>query len=188
MLDDKASAELFRMYSKRLYNTALRITRSEDEAEEVMQEALIRYITGNVDETLHEGRDGHKKAWAWLRTVAVRLSIDCLRHRKRFVRLDDPVEGLSDAEALEHLAGQDDEAGFWDSLDGNIMGMVMEEIGRLPDGYRIVLMLRLVEEYDYGEIAEALSISEAGARSQFMRGRRKVAERIRLRMKEESEG
>ena len=46
MLSDKVAERLFRQYSKRLYNTAFRITLSEDEADEIMQETLIRFITG----------------------------------------------------------------------------------------------------------------------------------------------
>ena len=46
-IDDKKAAELFRQYGKRLYNTALRITLSSGEAEEIMQETLIRFITGS---------------------------------------------------------------------------------------------------------------------------------------------
>lgn len=60
-IDDKKAAELFRQYGKRLYNTALRITLSSGEAEEIMQETLIRFITGSRrpdDE------------WAWLKRTA----------------------------------------------------------------------------------------------------------------------
>ena len=45
-IDDKIASELFRQYGKRLYNTALRITLSSYEAEEIMQDTLIRFLTG----------------------------------------------------------------------------------------------------------------------------------------------
>lgn len=71
MLNDNESVALFRQYGKRLYNTALRITLSPDESDEIMQETLIRFITGpriNASDA--------SKVWAWLRTTCVRLSID----------------------------------------------------------------------------------------------------------------
>lgn len=79
-IDDKKATELFRQYGKRLYNTALRITLSSSEAEEIMQETLIRFITGGWrpdDE------------WAWLRRMCINRSIDFLRREKRFVNIDD---------------------------------------------------------------------------------------------------
>ena len=69
-IDDKKAAELFRQYGKRLYNTALRITLSSGEAEEIMQETLIRFITGSRrpdDE------------WALLKRICINKSIDFLR-------------------------------------------------------------------------------------------------------------
>ena len=66
-IDDKKATELFRQYGKRLYNTALRITLSSSEAEEIMQETLIRFLTG--------GRRPEDE-WAWLRRMCINRSID----------------------------------------------------------------------------------------------------------------
>lgn len=165
MLNDNESVALFRQYGKRLYNTALRITLSPDESDEIMQETLIRFITGPMT-----GVSDASKVWAWLRTTCVRLSIDWLRSRKRFVSLDDV-----DDEPLQ----DSDDSDLWDKLDGKAMQMVLKVISGLPDGYRTVLTLRLIEGYDYAEIAAELGISEAGVRSQFMRARKIVSERLR---------
>lgn len=81
-LDDKIAAELFRQYGKRLYNTALRITLSSYEAEEIMQETLIRFLTGG---------SRPDDVWAWLRRMCINKSIDYLRREKRFVNIDDAV-------------------------------------------------------------------------------------------------
>ncbi len=165
MLNDNESVALFRQYGKRLYNTALRITLSPDESDEIMQETLIRFITGSTT-----GVSDASKVWAWLRTTCVRLSIDWLRSRKRFVSLDDV-----DDEPIQNS----DDSDLWDKLDGKALPMVLKAISELPDGYRTVLTLRLIEGYDYAEIAAELGISEAGVRSQFMRARKIVSERLR---------
>lgn len=169
--DDKTAAELFRRYAKRLYNTALRITLSSDEAEEIMQETLIRYLTGDVSVS-------SETEWGWLRTTAVRLSVDWLRRKRRFVDMDAALNGK---DIPEERQPEDD---IWTRLDGDVFPMVMKLISEMPDGYRTVLTLRLIEEYDYSEMASMLMVTEAGVRSQFMRARRLLSERLRKMMEE----
>ena len=166
-IDDKKATELFRQYGKRLYNTALRITLSSSEAEEIMQETLIRFLTGSWrpdDE------------WAWLRRMCINRSIDFLRREKRFVNIDDAF-----ASAEPVLA--DDTEEVWSGLDGKVFPMVMDLLKAMPDGYRTILTLKLIEDIDYKEIASMLGISESSVRSQYLRGRRKLAERLREKLK-----
>lgn len=166
-IDDKIALELFRQYGKRLYNTALRITSSSYEAEEIMQETLIRFLTGGWrpdDE------------WTWLRRMCINRSIDFLRREKRFVNIDDAF-----ASAEPVLA--DDNEEVWSGLDGKVFPMVMDLLKAMPDGYRTILTLKLIENIDYKEIASMLGISESSVRSQYLRGRRKLAERLREKLK-----
>lgn len=166
-IDDKKATELFRQYGKRLYNTALRITLSSSEAEEIMQETLIRFITG-------DWRPDDE--WAWLRRICINRSIDFLRREKRFVNIDDAF-----ASAEPVLA--DDNEEVWSGLDGKVFPMVMDLLRAMPDGYRTILTLRFIEDIDYKEIASMLGISESSVRSQYLRGRRKLAERLREKLK-----
>lgn len=166
-IDDKKATELFRQYGKRLYNTALRITLSSSEAEEIMQETLIRFLTGSWrpdDE------------WAWLRRMCINRSIDFLRRKKRFVNIDDAFASAEPALA-------DDNEEVWSGLDGKVFPMVMDLLKAMPDGYRTILTLKLIEDIDYKEIASMMGISESSVRSQYLRGRRKLAERLREKLK-----
>ena len=166
-IDDKKATELFRQYGKRLYNTAFRITLSSSEAEEIMQETLIRFLTG--------GRRPDDE-WARLRRMCINRSIDFLRREKRFVNIDDAF-----ASAEPVLA--DDNEEVWSGLDGKVFPMVMDLLKAMPDGYRTILTLKLIEDIDYKEIASMLGISESSVRSQYLRGRRKLAERLREKLK-----
>lgn len=166
-IDDKKATELFRQYGKRLYNTALRITLSSSEAEEIMQETLIRFLTGSRrpdDE------------WAWLRRMCINRSIDFLRREKRFVNIDD---AFASAEPVLVDVNED----VWSGLDGKVFPMVMDLLKAMPDGYRTILTLKLIEYIDYKEIASMLGISEASVRSQYLRGRRKLAEKLKEKLK-----
>lgn len=53
---------------------------------------------------------------------------------------------------------------------------VRSAMEKLPDGYRMVLSLYLLEGYDHGEIAEILGISESTSKSQFNRSKKKLRE------------
>ncbi len=168
-MDDRKAEELFRMYAKRLYNTALRITLSPDESDEIMQKTLLRYLEH------HHGKDP-ENVWAWLRTACVHLSVDWLRRRKRFVNIDETAY-------VAYQDSDDSSCMDWSKLDGKVLPMVMKLLSEMPVGYRTILILRLIEEYDYQEIASLLGISEAGVRSQYMRGRRKLAMMLSEKLK-----
>jgi RNA polymerase sigma-70 factor (ECF subfamily) len=53
---------------------------------------------------------------------------------------------------------------------------VMKAMEQLPQGYRIVFSLYLLEGYDHGEIAEILDITESTSKSQFLRAKKKIKE------------
>ena len=166
-MDDTSALILFRKYNVRLFRTAFRITASQDESEEIMQETLIRFITGSRrpdDE------------WALLKRICINKSIDFLRREKRFVNIDD---AFTSAESV--LADGNEEV--WSSLDGQVFPMVMEALKAMPDSYRTILTLKLIEDIDYKEIASMLGISESSVRSQYMRGRKKLAEKLKEKLK-----
>ncbi len=165
------AAYIFRTYNKSLYNTALRLTASPADSEEIVQETLCRYLM-----KAPKMRDEAQRA-KWLRTTCVRMSIDFLRRERRFVSLDTMREAddvQTDFEAEEMGVG----GNSWEHLGADAMKLVMEEIAALPDGQRAVLVLKAVEDYEYKEIAKMLSISESTARSQFLRARRRVCENV----------
>lgn len=108
--------------------------------------------------------------------MCINRSIDFLRREKRFVNIDDAF-----ASAEPVLA--DDNEEVWSGLDGKVFPMVMDLLKAMPDGYRTILTLRLIENIDYKEIASMLGISESSVRSQYLRGRRKLAERLREKLK-----
>ncbi len=182
------AAQIFRTYNKSLYNTALRLTASSADSQEIVQETLCRYL-------MRAPRMKEEAVRAkWLRTTCVRLSIDFLRREKRFVSLDKMREMDEEASSgLAHGAGgevrgtkggasvgamAEDGGNSWEDFGADAMGLVMEEIAALPDGQRAVLVLKAVEDYEYSEIAKMLSISESTARSQFLRARRRVCENV----------
>jgi RNA polymerase sigma factor (sigma-70 family) len=63
------------------------------------------------------------------------------------------------------------------------VALVKEGMKQLPDGYRVVLSLYLLEGYDHEEIGQILNISENTSRTQFLRAKRKLMEILKGRGK-----
>ncbi|MBO9640751.1 MAG: RNA polymerase sigma factor [Siphonobacter aquaeclarae] len=156
--DRKAQYELYRLYSKSMFNVCMRILNHIGEAEDVLQEAFL-----DAFQKIHDFRQTSTFG-AWLKQIVVNRAINQLRQRR--------LEWADVGEEAENVGEEDSPA---DESDWEI-ARVREAIQRLPDGFRTVLTLYLLEGYDHEEIAEILSISESTSRTQYMRAKRKLLE------------
>jgi len=156
----KACYELYKLYSKAMLNVAFRIVGNIAEAEDVLQEAFLDAF-GKVKEFRQDTTFG-----LWLKQIVVNRSINLLRKRKLEII---ELEG----EALENIADEDAE----DDEDVQYKAaLVKDAIKELPEGYRLVISLYLLEGYDHEEIGQILNISENTSRTQFLRAKRKLIE------------
>lgn len=157
----------YQRYRVRLFNVSYRILGDRMDAEEVMQDAMIKYLKSGMSLEL-------PKEEAWLVKSTVRGAIDRLRKRKREeIFLE---EYRADAEDLN---GEEVDRQMWGALsqnDSEVVSRVKRGIESLSDGYRTILSLLLFEGYDYQEVAEILDVKEATVRSQYMRGRKRLLE------------
>lgn len=159
----------YHRYRLRLFNAAYRVLGDRMDAEEVMQDVMIKYLKSGLSLPL-------PKEEAWLVKSVVRGSIDRLRKRKR--------EGLFLEEYksdMEDMKGEEVDRQMWGVLNESsteLVQMVRKGLESLPDGYRSILSMVLFEGYDYHEISEILGVKESTVRTQFMRGRDKLLEKI----------
>jgi RNA polymerase sigma factor (sigma-70 family) len=156
----KACFELYRLYSKAMLNVAFRIVGSIDEAEDVLQEAFLDAFN-RVKDFRQETTFG-----LWLKQIVVHRSINLLRKR----RLD--LVELEDGQ-LDNIADEEPES---DEEMQYKVAQVKEAMKELPEGYRLVISLYLLEGYDHEEIGQILKISENTSRTQFLRAKRKLNE------------
>ncbi len=159
--DSKAQFELYNLYSRAMYNVSCRILPDRMEAEDAMQEAFFKAF-----DKLHTFRN-EVAFGAWLKRIVVNTCIDYLKKKKLQLTSIDDVKGVADV--------QDGVADFVPESVEDIK-VAMNE---LPEGYRIVLNLHLVEGYEYEEIAEMLGIAQSSVRSQFTRARQKLIELLK---------
>lgn len=155
--DREAHYHLYKLYSKAMYNVGYRITRSEDEAEDVLQEAFISAFR-NLDRYRGDATFG-----AWLKRIVVNKAINALQKKKHEVlpEVDDDWD-VADEQPLPEYR------------EDLTVDRVRTAIEQLPDGYRTVLSLYLLEGYDHQEIAEILGITESTSKSQLNRAKQKL--------------
>ncbi|NJK98096.1 MAG: sigma-70 family RNA polymerase sigma factor [Bacteroidales bacterium] len=108
---------------------------------------------------------------SWLKRIVVNRSIDEVRKKKiRIVPLDETLPVAAD---VEDFFGEDE------IEQARLLENIKKGISLLPDGYRIVLVLKLIENYEYADISKALGLAESSVRSQFVRAKQKLLEIIR---------
>ncbi|HAX95890.1 MAG TPA: RNA polymerase [Prolixibacteraceae bacterium] len=154
--DRKAQFELYKLFYKGMYNVCLRIVGNPADAEDAMQEAFLNAFR-KIDTY-----QGKVSFGAWLKKIVINRSLDYLK--KKHVRFE---------EVNERSGGLEVEDSGWKEVDVN---RIRNAIQTLPDGYRIVLSLHLIEGYDHEEISQILHISNSACRTQYMRAKNKLKE------------
>lgn len=148
-----------------MYNTAYRITGTEEEAQDVLQESFISAFR-NLDHYRGDAAFG-----AWLKRIVVNKSLTALQKRKYDRLPEDEEWDVPEADEAEVYS------------DELTVERVKNAIQQLPDGYRAVLTLYLLEGYDHQEIAEIMNITESTSKSQLNRAKGKLREILSFSMK-----
>lgn len=167
--DAKAQYKLYKLYSKGMYNLAVRMTNNQSMAEDVLQDAFIKAF-GEINKLKNEKAFG-----GWLRRIVANLCIDASRKKKL---LFTDMESLNEGELEESVDVED-------TLEPE---QIHALIKKLPDGAREILVLRALEGYKHAEIGEQLGISESTAKTQFFRAKQLLARMINELDDEERSG
>jgi RNA polymerase sigma factor (sigma-70 family) len=156
--DSAAYRKLYDRYAKAMYNTAYRIVNKTTDAEDVLQEAF-------TDAFMQLKTFQQKSTFgAWLKQIVVYKSIYKVKQNRFFI---DDISTLEDT--------KEDETNNTNEPELTIQ-KVKTAIQQLPDGYRTVLSLYLLEGYDHEEIAEILQVAHVTVRTQYIRAKNKLVE------------
>ena len=162
-----AQYQLYRMYVKAMFNIAVRMTGEKEKAEDVLQEAFLKAFS-EIENLKNEKAFG-----GWLKRIVINRCIDVMR-KEKYVLQD--METLS--EQHHEIAVEIDE-----QVDPE---MVHQQIKKLPEGARQILVMRALEGYKHAEIGEQLGISESTVKTQFFRAKQLLGKMIK-EMNDEAE-
>jgi len=160
--DAAAFDYLVSKYLKRVTSIAWGIVRSPQDAEDLAQEAFVKAY-----QSIGRFRTGEPFG-PWIFRIVTNLALDVVKHRRRFRH-----EELSDTEPAERRDHADLPA-----IANELGARIDAAIQSLPEMQRIVARLYLVEQFDHGEIAKMMKLSEGTVRSHLSLARKKLQDRL----------
>lgn len=155
--DQKAQFELYNHYAKAMYNICLRMVKTEADAEDMLQHSFM-----DVFSKLHTFRF-QSSVGAWIKRIVINNCINFLKKKRiQFEEMDEGrAYGIADMMLPEEDTTYD-------------VQRIKKALFQLPDGYRVVFSLYLLEGYDHQEIADILGINVATSKSQYSRAKKKI--------------
>ena len=157
--DEHAMHHLYALYARALLNTAYRILNNKEDAEDALQESFLKAFL-NLHQFQYQSTFG-----AWIKRIVINRCIDDLKKKKKTIFLLNGHE--VDRDIPEDSAVlETDQKGKLDEL--------YKALHQLPDGYRTVFSLYMLEGYDHQEISDILQIGVSGSISQLSRAKKKL--------------
>jgi RNA polymerase sigma-70 factor, ECF subfamily len=162
--------ELVQVYTKRVYAICYRFTSSDSEAQDLTQEVFLR-----IFRTLGSFRAGEGSFTVWLTRLTRNLLVDHYRRTKQ-ERVTDAIE--------EKLTVLEEKTAQYARTDGMVAGreageLLQTALKKLSPELREAVILRDLQEMEYREIAQALSVPEGTVKSRLNRGRAELARVLR---------
>ena len=173
--DQDAFEVLVERYAGRLFNVCFNLLGNRQDAEDCVQEAFIKAYRAMPDYNFMSA------FYTWMYRIAVNTCLDFRRKNKKgmTVSLDEGLE-TDDGHLFQQIP---DQSPLPDELleRSEMTDFVREEIAKLPDYLREIIVLRDLEGLSYLELSRLLKLSEGTVKSRLSRARKQLMERIRKR-------
>ena len=160
--DQKAQMQLYKQYCDGMFIVAYRYLNDQAAAEDALQEAFLKAFR-KIDQFKGDVTFG-----AWLKKIVVNRCLDVLKARK--------LEVQSLEEKVLHIADDESELQVEDQVNSE---EIYQAILRLPEKFKVVVQLFLIEGYDHQEISQILGITESASRTNLHRGKTLLKEYLK---------
>jgi len=158
----RAQMALYSQYCEGMFIVAQRYMKDTAAAEDAMQEAFVKAFCKL------EQFKGDVTFGAWLKRIVINRCLDTIKSKK--------LETESIDESIFKIVEDEDQ---WEVSDEATVSDINSAIEQLPNKYRVVVQLFLVEGYDHQEISGILSISENSSRTNLHRGKTILKETLK---------
>ncbi|MCA9730830.1 MAG: sigma-70 family RNA polymerase sigma factor [Deferribacteres bacterium] len=163
--DKHAFHELVEKYQTRIYNLGLKMLINREDAEDILQETFIK-IFDKIDAFREES-----ELSTWIYRIATNAALMKLRERQRINNRLTDLEDINLTPVLPSRLLPDGRTPFDDLLNKESRSVLDEAIESLPDIYRVVFILKDVEQLETTKIAEILNLSHEAIYSRLKRAR-----------------
>lgn len=151
--------EIYKTYSRKMYAVCIRYARTPEEAEDILHDGFIK-VFACINEYKNLG-----SFEGWIRRIMVNTAINAYRkYSSRWFMIDDNelINESMEVNVEDHIAHDE----------------LIKHINAMPDGYRLVFNMYVIEGYKHSEIAEALGITESTSKTQLMKARNYLKNKI----------
>lgn len=153
-----AQYELYKKYASSMLAICFRYARNRDEAEDFLQEGFLK-IFQKLRSFRREG-----SFEGWMKRIMINNALNEIKKNRRTPFHED-IELINETQILDG----DDPTGPLKPIPADTL---LEMIQTLPEGYRLVFTLYVMEDYSHREIANELNISENTSKTQLLKARR----------------
>lgn len=156
-----AQRAIYDRFAATMMSVCVRYVTDRDTAQDILQDGFIK-LFNKIDTYSGAGAFG-----GWVRRIFVTTALEYLRR-------NDALKQSANIDDIENFIVSHEETAIQQMSADDIMNC----IASLADGYRTIFNLYAIEGYNHAEIAELLGITEATSRSQFMRARKILQQKI----------
>lgn len=149
----QSQAELYKMFASGMFAICLRYTSNRDDAQDILQEGFVK-IFQNL-----KSYKGNGSFEGWMKRIFINMALDKFRSNVSMLSIDDICEN-------ENFADKEATA-----LDNISEKEILEVIMQLPDQYRMVFNLSVIEGHSHQQIATMIGITESTSRSNLARAK-----------------
>ena len=151
--DAKAQRFLFEKFSGKMMGVCMRYMKNREEAQDILQEGFMK-VFQKIGQYRNSGPLG-----GWIRMIMINTALIQIKKNKKW-------ENTTDVTTSYDLSNDD-----YSVLDKLSAEELIQTINRLPDGYRTVFNLFVIEGYPHKEIAKMLGITESTSKTQYRKAR-----------------
>lgn len=147
------------LYSRKMMTVCLRYARNRADAEDILQDGFVRLF-----QKIHQYK-AEGSFEGWIRRIFVNASLKKYQTKKWSMEqtgVEYVEEGKIDPDIISTLSEQE----------------ILQLIGELPEGYKVVFNMYVIEGYSHKEISEILGINEATSRTQLLKARKHLQQKI----------
>lgn len=155
----RAQADLYRMFSPKLFGVSLRYSRDRTEAEDILHEAFVK-IFNKINQ--YSGKGSFE---GWLKRIVVNIALEKYRTRYRLQTVEDI--GVYDS--------QSEVNNIYEALN---VAELLKLIKALPPRYKMVFNMYAIEGYSHKEVADIMGISEGTSKSNLSRARKILQNKV----------
>lgn len=164
----KAQTKIYNLYARSMFNICVRMSNSYEEAEDLLQESFSEAFH-KLDTFNYKSSFG-----AWLKRIVINKCINALKAGKIDFSFNQEISEIPEETDLDE-----------NELNKLQVKQILEGMKLLPEGYRAIFSLYLLEGYTHNEIAEIMGISVSTSKSQYLRAKKKLIEILKTKLSEE---